>query len=161
MGRGSSGVLLSACAQSEERRAWYLLFSTFERARRAISGGERSRYEVAFAAATAGIAAELRGDLDRIIFHQLRNAAGIQPQTELSARRADEDDAVVVPEETPDLALEACVSEWRWVLDLLAPPGLFWSPEADWEYADLTRVALESSGSPTAFRALRDLGLTL
>jgi hypothetical protein len=125
-----------------------------------ISGGERSLYETATAAAVAGIDVELRGDLHPAILGAITSAAGAAPTIGLEPRRPAPGDVVVVPEALPiDEYAPALLSGARWAIHLLAPPGLWgWSFVPGWEPPDPVRVPLASIGRPETFRAIADAG---
>jgi hypothetical protein len=129
-----------------------------------ISGGERTLYELATAAAVLGVDVELRGQIDRAVLTEITGAAGASPRTGLPARRPDAADVVVLPEAI-DLGLLAAVylSEARGVIDLLAPPGLsgwdFLGPEVP--APDHWTVPLGQLGRPESFRVMAGLGFEL
>src|SRR5215472_2289177 len=94
-----------------------------------VSGGERSLYELAVAAAVLGLDVELRGTINYPVLRALTEAAGATPRLGLPSRRPDANDIVVVPEaQERDLLTALALSDARLVMYLLAPPGLWgWS----------------------------------
>lgn len=128
-----------------------------------ITGGERSLYEVAVAAASLGIHVELRGAINEPILRQLTTAAGSAPTVDLPPRRPDPSDIIVVPE-APDLDTVASLAlcHARLVMHVLAPPGLWGSPlERGWQRQDPTNVPLDSIGKPASFQATSAFGFSL
>lgn len=128
-----------------------------------ISGGERSLYELAVAAASLGVDVELRGGINGPILDTIADAAGARPSIGLDARRPTADDIVVVPETVPPhLVATAVLSEARWVLALLAPPGL-WGTSflPGWTQPDPHTVPIEQIGRPESFRAIAELGFAM
>ena len=130
-----------------------------------IYGGERSLYELAFAAAELGFDVELRGGIARDVFQQLAAAsAGPAPRTNLRARRPRRDDIIVLPEGigVPNPYASALMSPARVVVMLLAPPGLFGPGLHDgWAQPDPTTVPVDAVGHPEQFRPLAALGCEL
>ena len=90
--------------------------------RRFPSGGERSLYELATAAATLGHHVELRGNISAPILETITTAAGAAPMTGMGPRPPEPGEIVVVPEGVfvPHLASAAlpsaacsAVTSWR------------------------------------------------
>jgi hypothetical protein len=132
--------------------------------RRFPSGGERSLYELATAAATLGHHVELRGNISAPILETITTAAGAAPMTGMGPRPPEPGEIVVVPEGVfvPHLASAALPSGARPVIVLLAPPGLFgWSFRSGWTVPDPAVVPLDSLGTPETFRAIDGLGMTM
>lgn len=128
-----------------------------------ITGGERSLYELAVGAASLGIDVELRGAINGPILDELAAAAGARPNVGLAPRRPDSGDLIVIPE-APDIELLATahLSSARWVLHMLAPPGLWgWSFRPGWSEGDPMRVPVESVGTPATFQAIAGLGFAM
>jgi hypothetical protein len=130
--------------------------------RQYISGGERSLYELAVAGAVLGLDVELRGAINGPILEELTSAAGAGPKVGLEPRRPDRHDLVVIPEASNlDLLTLAVLSEARWVMYLLAPPGLSgWSFQPGWTRPDPMVVPIEAVGAPETFEAIDRLGFT-
>jgi hypothetical protein len=126
-----------------------------------ISGGERSLYELAVAAASTGMEVELRGDLNEPILDQLISAAGAAPRTGLQPRRPDSREIVVSPEGASlDILATAALSEAKWVIHLLAAPGLMgWSFLPNWSPPNPMVVPIDSLGLPESYRAMDRFGL--
>jgi hypothetical protein len=154
---------LVVCALGASREYMGLPESRFAEDREYITGGERSLYELATAAAALGLDVELRGGINRPIFEELTSAAGAAPTVGLDARLPDSADIVVVPEGgEADLIAAVHLSGARPVLYLLAPPGLFgWSFLEGWTLPDLYTVSFDAVGRPETFRAVDDLGMTM
>lgn len=128
-----------------------------------ISGGERSMYELAVAAATAGLEVELRGDLNGPILQQIASAAGASPTTGLPMRRPETGDIVVTPEGgDPEILATSALSGARWIMYLLAAPGLFgWSFLPNWSAPDPLTVPIRSLGRPDTYRRMEQFGLRM
>lgn len=128
-----------------------------------ISGGERSLYELATAAAVAGFDVELRGDLNAAILGTITGAAGVAPRCPDQSRRPRADDIVIVPEGYDIAGLAALhLSDSRNVVLALAPPGLSgWSFQAGWSLPSHLTVPLDQVGRPETFRAIAALGFSL
>jgi len=125
-----------------------------------ISGGERSLYELAVAAASLGMDVELRGAINESILRTLTAAAGAGPTVGLDPRPPDPKDVIVVPE-TVDRDTVATMqnSSAKWVLFLLGPPGLFgWSFRLGWAPCDPLLVPIESVGTAATFEAIESFG---
>jgi hypothetical protein len=130
-----------------------------------LPGGEHNLYEFAFAATTLGYDVELRGWLDRRAFDQLAEAVGAQPRTQMSARKPEADDLVLVPEgwrEPLDYA-RLLLSPASVVVYVLAAPGLFgWPFVADpWEQPDPLTVPLDALARPEHFQGMAAVGFRL
>jgi len=128
-----------------------------------ISGGERSLYELATAAAVAGHDVELRGAVNGSILGELAAAAGAAPVVGLPARPPAPGEVVVIPEAIDrDLVATVHLSGATGVVYLLAPPGLHgWDFLSGWEPPDPGTVPLDSVGRPETFRAASALGFEL
>ena len=128
-----------------------------------ISGGERSLYELAVAAASLGMEVELRGHLNRTILDVLTGSAGAGPHVGLTPRAPDPRDIIVLPEALPrELIASAAMSNARSVMYLLAPPGLMgWSFRPEWAVPDITSVPVDAVGTPAAFRSISGMGFSL
>ena len=129
-----------------------------------ISGGERSLYELAAAAASLGHDVELRGDLQRRALDEICAAAGAAPRVGMPSRRPASDDLVVVPEgwSDPQHYARIALSPARAAIMLLAPPGLFgWPFVEGWTPPDPTAVPLDAVGRPEHYRGMTSLGFEL
>ncbi len=160
----ASDVRLVVCVLGGQRGPLELPASEVDDDRSFISGGERSLYELAAAAAVLGIDVELRGQINRAVFDTVTAAAGAAPRTGLPSRRPERGDLVVVPA-AAHLGLYAAVhlSEARGVIDLLGPPGL-----SGWDFLGPERPApdpwiipVDQVGRPDSFRAMWGLGFDL
>lgn len=132
--------------------------------RRLISGGERSLYELAFAAAAAGYEVELRGSLSATMFRELRRAVdGPAPSVDLEPRRPRPDDTVIVPESW-DVAGYAgpILSQARVIMMLLSPAGLCGPAlTSTWTPPDPVVAPTEGVARPEVFRAIETAGFEL
>ena len=155
---------LVVCTLGGRRGPLELPESVVDDERPFISGGERTLYELATAAAVLGVDVELRGQIDRVVLAEVTGAAGASPRTGLPARRPSVADVVVVPEAI-DLDVLAAVhlSEAHGVIDLLGPPGL-----TGWDFIgpvtpvpDPWTVPLERLGRPESFRVMAGLGFEM
>ena len=155
---------LVVCTLGGRRGPLELPESVVDDERPFISGGERTLYELATAAAVLGVDVELRGQIDRVVLAEVAGAAGASPRTGLPARRPSAADVVVVPEAI-DLDVLAAVhlSEAHGVIDLLGPPGL-----TGWDFIgpvtpvpDPWTVPLERLGRPESFRVMAGLGFEM
>lgn len=128
-----------------------------------VSGGERSLYEIAVAAAAAGFEVELRGEIDQTILDTITSSAGVAPRVGLPARRPEPGEVVVIPEAAHlDLHLAAYLSGAAVVLVLLAPPGLCgWDFTPGWVRPDLHTVRVDAVGTPLGYRTIASLGCTM
>ena len=128
-----------------------------------IYGGERTLYELAFAAAELGFDVELRGGIARDVFQELASASpGPAPRVNLRPRRPRRDDIVILPEgiDTPNAYVTALMSPARVVIMLLAPPGLFGPALHDrWSRPNPLTVPVDAVGRPDQFQPLAALGL--
>jgi hypothetical protein len=128
-----------------------------------ISGGERSLYEIATAAATLGLEVELRGEICPQILDRITQSAGAGPRVHLEPRAPMPGEIVIVPE-AYDIELFAAISlsHARGVVMLLAPPGLWgWSFRSGWRPPDPNSVPVDAVGTPETFRAIDALGLSM
>lgn len=133
--------------------------------RRRISGGERTLYELAAAAAQAGFDVELRGVISEPVYREItQHSAGPNPTVGLPARPATGEDLVVVPEGglPPQTYASVCFSPARAVMLLLGPPGLC-GPSflPGWTEPDWFSISPQSVGTPEQFRAIAALGFEL
>jgi hypothetical protein len=129
-----------------------------------LGGGERTLYELAFAAATAGYDVELRGDISRSMFEGIRVAAGgPAPRVDLSPRRPRRDDVVIVPEAWEVAAYAAPVlSDARVVMMMLSPAGLCGPAlRAGWQPPDPVTAPIDSVARPELFQAIAAVGFEL
>ena len=128
-----------------------------------VTGGERSLYELAVAAASLGLDVELRGAINGPVLHELVAAAGATPTVGLPSRRPDPRDLMVVCEAPDtDLLATAVLSSARWVMHMLAPPGLWgWSFLPGWSEGDPMRLPVDSVGTPQTFQAIAGLGFAM
>ncbi len=159
-----SNVKVAVCAVGGCRGFLELPESLASNERGAISGGERSLYELATALAALGVDVELRGHLNAGILATITDAAGATPTVGLVSRRPEPGEVVVLPEglPDPDLFLTAHLSGARTVVLLLGPPGLCgWSFQAGWSPADLTVVDVATVGTPATYQAMARLGFSL
>jgi hypothetical protein len=128
-----------------------------------ISGGERSLYEIATAAATLGLEVELRGEICPQILDRITQSAGAGPRVHLEPRAPMPGEIVIVPE-AYDIELFAAISlsHARGVVMLLAPPGLWgWSFRSGWRPPDPNSVPVDAVGTADTFRAIDALGLSM
>jgi hypothetical protein len=154
---------LVVCAPGGSRSPFELPESRWNEQRDLISGGERSLYELAVAAASLGWDVELRGAVNQAILERLCSAAGAGPKVGLSPRRPETGEIVVVPE-VVDQQLLATVrlSGAAGVMCLLAPPGLWGSSFlAGWKSPDPRTVVIETLGRALSFQSIHDLGLAM
>jgi hypothetical protein len=129
-----------------------------------IAGGERTLYEIAAAAASAGVEAELRGAIAARQLEELCEAAGARPHVDLPPREPSEDDLIVLPDGHVDPLPYARVSlsPARGVIAVLAPPGLFGPGlERGFSPPDPLTVDPRSVGLPRHYRAMASLGFDL
>lgn len=128
-----------------------------------ISGGERSLYELATAAACLGHDVELRGGLNASILATITDAAGASPRVRLGPRRPEAGEVVIMPEALDtEIMCSVHLSGALGVVMTLAPPGLWgWSFRSGWKPPDATSVPLDEIGTPATFRAIDALGLVM
>jgi hypothetical protein len=159
-----SNVKVVVCALGGRRGFLELPESLANDEREAVSGGERSLYELATALAVLGVDVELRGHLNPEILATITDAASATPTVGLVPRRPQPGEVVVLPEglADPDLFLTPHLSGARTVVLLLGPPGLCgWSFQAGWSPPDLTVVDVATVGTPATYRAMANLGFSL
>jgi hypothetical protein len=159
-----SNVKVVVCALGGRRSFLELPESLANDERGAISGGERSLYELATALAALGVDVELRGHINAGILATITHAAGATPTVGLLPRRPAPGEVVVLPEGLPpsDLYLSAHLSGARTVVLLLGPPGLCgWSFQAGWSPPDLAVVDVATVGTPATYQAMANLGFSL
>jgi hypothetical protein len=155
---------VAVCAVGGRRGFLELPESLASNERGAISGGERSLYELATALAALGVDVELRGHINAGILATITDAAGATPTVGLVPRRPEPGEVVVLPEglPDPDLFLTAHLSGARTVVLTLGPPGLCgWSFQAGWSPPDLTVVDVATVGTPATYQAMANLGFSL
>jgi hypothetical protein len=151
------------CAPSRGESIGALPAANLESGPSIISGGERSLYELATAAAVAGFTVELRGDLNAAILTTITDSAGAAPEYPSESRRPGSGDIVIFPE-AYDLKRVAGIhlSGASGVVYALAPPGLFgWSYRSGWVLPNPSTVPLEQVGRGESFRAISALGLSV
>jgi len=129
-----------------------------------IHGGERSLYEFATAAASAGFETELRGEIVATALDQMTEAAGAKVSVGFEPRRPEPEDIVVVPEGWTDPLSYARVafSPARTLLLILGPPGLVgWNFQEGWVAPDILTVDPHSPARPESFQGMAALGFEL
>lgn len=130
-----------------------------------LNGGQRTLYEIAFAAATCGYDTELRGWLHRPTFDRLARRAGRSPRVELPPRVPEAHDLVILPAGWRDPLdyLRMLLSPARLALAVLAGTGLFDWPFCGpgWLVPDPLTVNLEALGRPEHYAAMAALGFAL
>ena len=162
MGLASPRVVV--CSLGGQRGFLELPESVVSNDREAISGGERSLYELATAFAVLGVEVELRGQLSASILSTITGAAGARPAVGLPPRRPETGEIVILPEGLPpsDLFFTCHLSGARTVVLLLGPPGLCgWSFLTGWAPPDLVTMDTATVGTPASYRAMAALGFTL
>jgi hypothetical protein len=128
-----------------------------------VHGGERSLYELAFAAKAAGFDVELRGNIAKPVFEELAAVTTDAPAVGFDSRVPTAEDLVIVPDAMGQVdLLRVAGSRARAVLMQLAPLGLWgWNFFDDEPVPDPLDVAADEVGTMATVAMATSLGFEL